>query len=390
MSPTASVPSKIHALYVHIPFCRHLCPFCAFAVRKDRANAHQAYLDSLLVELKLRKTQLVKELGEISVIYFGGGTPSSLTIPEVQDLINGIGSHLNLSNQVEISFEVNPEDASTAYFAGLAECGISRISLGGQSFQADTLTTLDRNHTVEHLQHALEDLHSSPIQNFNLDLMFGVPQQSLESFQADIACLEQHQPQHVSLYALDIEPDTPFAHQQQKVDWVENHRALTRDMYLWAVERLKSYGIFQYEVSNFARKGHESQSNLGVWSGAPYLGLGVGAHSFVNQRRWANHRSLRPYQAALSKESFPESFHETLTHVQQANEMLMLGLRQTQGFSVQRWEENFDLEWPSAHRKMTDQLIAEGLAQWNPPNLQLTPSGLLMADEITASFLLEE
>ncbi len=379
---------SIRAIYIHIPFCRRICPFCAFAVRKDRAGLHGVYLKQLLQEIRWRAEQFQKELSPLESIYIGGGTPSSLTLAEVEILINGVKSLLDCSKTVEISFEVNPEDATVAYIQGLAELKIGRISLGLQSFQESSLKTLKRNHTVEHDLKALEALQINAIANFNLDLMFGIPGQTFESFQKDIRQYLKYKPAHLSLYGLEIEPNTPFAHQAEVVKWGEEQKDLARAMYLWAVERLQTQGIFQYEVSNFSKPGLESRSNLMVWSGSPYLGFGTGAHSFLPGQRWGNHRSLRTYQTALEKKGWPVAFEEKLSLTEQANEKLMLGLRQASGFSTTSWLEEFGFEWPQKNMELVEQLCRQGYLLWNAPVLSLPPQGMLLADEITEQLML--
>lgn len=378
----------IKTLYVHIPFCRKICPFCAFAVRKDNATLHSEYIALACEELKLRKQQFQERLGPLSVIYCGGGTPSSLTIFEVEALLQGIRNIVEVAQGAEISFEVNPEDASLSYFEGLASVGVNRISLGVQSFQKHMLHRLDRNHTLDHVLQALDGLKHSPIENFNLDLMFGVLGQTLSNFQTDVKQLLTHHPSHVSLYALDIEPNTPFFKEGPLIDWIDQHQELIESMYLWAVRHLKNEAILQYEVSNFARSGLESQSNLSVWQGNLYLGVGIGAHSYVDGARWANHRALRPYRLDVHKSKEPVAFYEQLTAVQKANEVLMLGLRQVSGFQVSQWQDAWQSHWQQQHQSTVEQLVQSKLARWNPPTLSLTPQGFLLADEITEKLLL--
>ncbi len=380
--------STVQAIYLHIPFCRKICPFCAFAVRKDRTSLHTRYLQNLIQELQRRAEQLQDPRQSIASIYFGGGTPSSLSLDEVALLLEQVRFLFVCDPDVEITFEVNPEDATLEYLNGLAEMGITRISLGVQSFQDSLLKRLGRNHTAKQAQQAVEALYDSAINNFNLDLMFSIPEQSFVLFQADVEQMLSYQPSHVSLYCLDVEPNTPFSQEPDVVAWVDTHQSLQQQMYLWAIECLNDAGIVQYEVSNFARTNCQSRSNLMVWSGAAYLGLGTGAHSYVLSKRWANHRALTSYQKALVENKWPIAFEEDLSWVQQANERLMLGLRQTAGLSIEEWSISVGKEWPKKNWELMESLCQQGYALWNPPRLQLTPKGLLLADEITAGLFL--
>ena len=377
------------ALYIHIPFCRRICPFCAFAVRKDQAALRKAYLHFLNLEMERRASQFEKELGALQSIYFGGGTPSSLSLEEVEIVLKGVRRHFHCSADTEISFEVNPEDATPAYIQGLTELGIGRISLGIQSFQKASLETLERNHSAQDSLRAVAALEESGVRNFNLDLMFGIPEQSMPEFENDLMTFLEHHPSHLSLYALDVEPRTPFAREKKVVEWVAQHEDLTWAMYLKAVKTLGAHGLAQYEVSNFARPGHESRSNLMVWSGKAYLGLGMGAHSYFERRRWSNHRSLKKYQRALEDRQWPVAFEEELSRVQRANEGLMLALRQVAGLSVPEWEKTFGMAWPRKNVEEVEKLHEQGFARWDLPHLALLPEGMLLADEITARLMLD-
>lgn len=378
----------IEALYIHIPFCRKICPFCAFAVRKERASLHKIYLRLVLQELQKRVDQFEQQLGKIASLYIGGGTPSSLELEEVAFLLKTVQRSVDCAEGIEISFEINPEDATEEYIEGLRQIGINRMSLGVQSFQEISLATLQRNHTVVHSMKAVEILKATGISNFNLDLMFGIPGQTLETFQNDLNLFLQSTPTHLSLYSLDIEPNTLFAHQPEKVQWVEQNRDLTQEMYLCALAQMKSQGILQYEVSNFAKPHQESRSNLLVWAGQSYLGLGTGAHSYVQGVRWSNHRSLKNYQRALEKKEVPVAFEEELSLTEQANESLMLGLRQSAGFSVNTWDKKFAIAWPEQNRKLVEALQSQGYLQWLPPVVSLLPKGMMLADEITEQLML--
>ncbi|MGK5090549.1 radical SAM family heme chaperone HemW [Deltaproteobacteria bacterium TL4] len=384
--PLPSIPG----IYIHIPFCRKICPFCPFTVRKDRGELHESYLDLIQQEMRLRAEQFHSQLEPLHSIYLGGGTPSSLTVSEIETLMKTIKNHFELSQPVEISMELNPEDVRLEYLQGLFSLGINRISLGGQSFFPEILKTLGRNHTAQQHQQAVELMRHSPFENYNVDLMFGIPGQTLEMFQNDVKKITAAKPKHLSLYGLDIEPDTPFAHQPEIVAWVQNNQVLFESMYLWAIEYLSQQGFEHYEVANFAQKGFRSVSNLLVWSGLPYLGFGVSAHSYVPNQRWANVQSLRLYADKLNQATEPVAFVENLTGSQQANETLMLGLRQTKGLDLRHWARVFKIEWSSTQQKLVTKLCEENYAEWNDPLLQLKPKGLLIADGITARLMLFE
>ena len=390
--------SPVPAVYLHIPFCRHICPFCSFAVRRDRVELHEKYILGMLDEIARRaawmkeKKQINRDLklsGDkfLESIYFGGGTPSSLTIPEVELLLTQVRNCFPCSDQVEISFEMNPEDVNPEYLSGLAEIGVNRLSLGGQSFQTLTLKNLGRIHSGLELRKAVKAIANSAIENWNLDLMFGIPEQSIAMFKNDVEEALSYNPSHISLYGLEIHDKTPFGKNKQIRKWDTEHQQQFEEMYLWANARLIQARLFQYEVSNFSLKNKEGRNNLLIWSGNEYLGFGVGAHSYLNQTRWGNKRSLNTYLKDLEHNSWPVDFEEQLQVNEQAAESLMLALRQPKGVNIEQWQKRFGLQWKKQQIDLVDKLCAAGRAFRKGQHLCLTAKGMLFADRITVDLM---
>jgi len=390
--------SPVPAVYLHIPFCRHICPFCSFAVRRDRVELHEKYILGMLDEIA-RRAAWMKEKKQINrdlklsgpklleSIYFGGGTPSSLTIPEVELLLSQVRNCFPCSDQVEISFEMNPEDVNPEYLSGLAEIGVNRLSLGGQSFQTLTLKKLGRIHSGLELRKAVKAIANSAIENWNLDLMFGIPEQSIAMFKNDVEEALSYNPSHISLYGLEIHEKTPFGKNKQIRKWDTEHQQQFEEMYLWANARLIQAGLFQYEVSNFSLKTKEGRNNLLVWSGNEYLGFGVGAHSYLSQTRWGNKRSLNTYLKDLEHNSWPVDFEEQLKVNEQAAESLMLALRQPKGVNIEQWQKRFCLQWKKQQLDLVNELCAAGKAFRKDQHLCLTAKGMLLADRITVELM---
>ena len=390
--------SPVPAVYLHIPFCRHICPFCSFAVRRDRVELHEKYILGMLDEIA-RRAAWMKEKKQINrdlklsghkfleSIYFGGGTPSSLTIPEVELLLSQVRNCFPCSDQVEISFEMNPEDVNPEYLSGLAEIGINRLSLGGQSFQSLTLKKLGRIHSGLELRKAVKAIANSAIENWNLDLMFGIPEQSIAMFKNDVEEALSYNPSHISLYGLEIHEKTPFGKNKQIRKWDTEHQQQFEEMYLWANARLIQARLFQYEVSNFSLKTKEGRNNLLVWSGNEYLGFGVGAHSYLSQTRWGNKRSLNTYLKDLEHNSWPVDFEEQLQVNEQAAESLMLALRQPKGVNIEQWQKRFGLQWKKQQLDLVEELCTAGRAFWKGQHLCLTAKGMLLADRITVELM---
>ena len=377
----------ISALYVHIPFCHRICPFCSFAVRKNRPSIHGEYLEAVLLETGRRVQGIT--ISDLESLYIGGGTPSVLSSTEIIFLMQGIRQSWPLSRDCQISLECNPEDVQSNYLGTLLSSGVNRLSIGVQSFQQEFLKNLGRNHTVEHLRKNLIALKDVGWINFNVDLMFGLPNQTLEQFQFDVKKALEWDPTHLSFYALELAEQTPYAKSERvRKSWKEAQE-ITTDMYFWATDYLENNGWEHYEVSNFAKPNYQGRMNQMVWNGSGYLGVGVGAHSYDGKSRWGNLRPLHRYLELLKENCWPTAFTETLTQTEKANEFLMLQLRQTKGLSLKKWEGDFaPKNWMDNHFDVLRAWQKEGLLNWIGNRIVLTKKGLLVADALTAELSL--
>ena len=389
MFPLFKPSSSCTLLYVHLPFCTTICPFCSFAVRRDRASAHQPYINTLLQELTLSLDEENPEHLPLEAIYFGGGTPSRLTVSELEWLLRGIQRQWEFSPEVEITLECNPEDVTREALQGWLSAGFNRFSIGGQSFKDPLLKKLGRVHNAAQLRSALDCFHQENVGNWNLDLMFGIPGQTMEDFSQDLEESLANDPNHLSLYGLEIHPGTPFFHDQQIREMQSERSELERELYLQALHKTASMSLIQYEVSNFAKADFQSRSNLKVWDGQPYLGLGCGAHSFDGVNRWGNVRSMRKYMESVGREEPPRDFMETPTRLQQASERLMLSLRRPEGLNILSWQEEFQIGLSLEQKNQMEKLKDQDLVSWESPILKLTTEGMLLADAITAELMPE-
>ena len=377
----------ISALYVHIPFCHRICPFCSFAVRKNRPSVHREYLEAVLLETRRRVEGIT--ISDLESLYIGGGTPSVLSSTEIIFLMQGIRQSWPHSRDCQISIECNPEDVQSNYLGTLLNSGVNRLSIGVQSFQQEFLKNLGRNHTIEHLRQNLIALKDVGWTNFNVDLMFGLPNQTLEQFQFDVKKALEWDPTHLSFYALELAEQTPFGKSERIQKSWQDSQEITTDMYLWATEYLVNNGWEHYEVSNFAKPNYQGRMNQMVWNGSGYLGVGVGAHSYDGKSRWGNLRPLHRYLELLEENCWPTAFTETLTQTEKANEFLMLQLRQTKGLSLKKWEDDFaPKNWMDNHFDVLRAWQKEGLLDWMDDRIVLTKKGLLVADALTAELSL--
>ncbi len=381
----------IHALYLHIPFCHKICPFCSFAVRPDHHEKHAPYFELVKKEFELLKQEFDLDFSKVRSIYFGGGTPSRLSLVDLEEWVVWLAEVTGAGIQAQWSIEVNPEDMSSSYANGLVEMGFNRISLGIQSFSEECLKKLQRHHTPEDCRHAIHNILEADISDFNLDLMFGYPDQSLGQLQADLAELVRLKPTHISAYCLNIEEKTPLAKRPEWQKWQDTNEQEIATMFSCIVDFLADHGYRQYEISNFAKKGYQSRQNLINWNGKNYLGLGMGAHSLLDQQRWGNYKRWVDYKRALLAGRAPHQFLESLNVSQKRDEILMLSLRQKKGLNLSGFESAFTLDLKFLWHHRLEELRKADLVIIEHGRIRLTTAGMMLADAITAdlSALLE-
>lgn len=314
------------SLYIHIPYCLRKCPYCDFYSQSDRSTL-DAYIEVLISELKLYSTF---GHGELVSIYWGGGTPSLLAPQQVERVHNVVAQQYSIAPECEITFECNPEQGNAAYFRALPQCGINRLSLGIQSFDAKTLEFLGRRHSVETATAAL-DLAQTYFAHVSADIIYGVPGLSNTQLAATLEALCGVE--HLSAYHLSIEAATPFGRMQAKGKLQEVAETTSIEQFRLCDSILRSAGYEHYEISNFARGGAYSVHNMGYWFSRPYLGIGASAHSFDGSRRWWNANNLQKYRAqVLSGVQMPNM--EELSLEERWEEWILTRLRTQWGISL--------------------------------------------------------
>lgn len=319
-------------VYVHIPFCARRCIYCGFfsTLRGDEAAR---YVQALCLELKMRRDYLGG--APVHTLYFGGGTPSRLTPAQIETVVNGIANTLGLEQLQEFTLECNPDDINLEYLTALRRIGVNRISMGVQSFNDGMLRFLARRHNAVQAIQAVDICHKAGIDNVSIDLMYGLPGQTMEMQQSDLDTALGLDVQHISSYCLSFEPGSPLEGMRLKGAVEPLPEDTCASMYSAMCSSMQKSGFEHYEISNFARPGYESRHNSSYWDGTPYLGLGAGAHSFNGKSRmWAPSDLDLYFKAAESK--LLEFEHEDLTELDRYNEMVMLGLRTAKGLKLSR------------------------------------------------------
>ena len=309
-------------LYVHIPFCKKRCLYCDF-FSTTRLEKQKAYIHALIKETDARKD----EAGEpIRTIYIGGGTPSTLPL----GWMTALNEHMPATNVAEYTVEVNPGDVSKAYLEGLRALGVNRLSMGIQSFQDELLHMLGRRHNAEQAIKAIRIAQEAGFDNISIDMMYALPTQTMAQWQADIDTALTMNVQHISSYGLMYEQGTALTRMLENGQIEAVDEETENAMYDYLCERLREAGFGHYEVSNFARPGYEAKHNSSYWDGTPYIGVGAGAHSYVNNVRSWNPNDLDAYIAGKAQ---PE--REVLTETDRYNERIMLGLRTNKGVAAE-------------------------------------------------------
>lgn len=370
-------------LYIHLPFCVKKCNYCAFTSVVANDEDKKEYVNNLLTEIRLRAKEL-SGTKILNTIYIGGGTPSSLPAGEITKIMDTINKNFSISSGAEITIECNPSSLTKEKAKEYISAGINRFSLGLQSAQNSHLKTLGRLHTADTFKNAVEILHSLNVKNINGDLMLGIPNQTKEDVVNSVKFLAGLNVQHISIYMLELEGDTPF-----KKLYDNNMLPLPTDeetieLYNIAKEMLEKFGFNRYEVSNFAKLGFESKHNKNYWARGEYLGVGASAESFINGFRFGNTKDIKSYNSYVSKEEIPLEYKEKVTTEEALEETVMLSLRTENGLNL----ETVSQEFVKDNKDKLKSFIKDGLLVITKNNhLKATDKGFAVLDYIIENLI---
>jgi oxygen-independent coproporphyrinogen-3 oxidase len=378
------------ALYVHIPWCRHVCPYCDFNVHAAAEPPEAPYVEALAAELAARAARVPWRGRTLRSVYLGGGTPSLLSTEAVARVLEAAARTFGLAAGAEVTLEANPGGLEARRLSGYRAAGVTRLSIGAQSFTPAHLRTLGRDHTVEDIGAAVAAARAAGFDNVSLDLIFGVPGGSVAEWEADLAAALALEPPHVSAYSLTYEESTPFFAWRAKgrlAPVAEDDEAAMAEA---TIDALEAAGLRRYEISSFARPGYESRHNLSYWDGSDYLGIGAGAHSFAATpapgQRLANERLPARYVAAVGATGTAVASEEWLTEAQARAEFCFTGLRQVAGVDTAVFRQRFGCDVEAAFPHI-GRLIADDLVRRADGRLRLTARGLRFADTVAGKFL---
>jgi putative oxygen-independent coproporphyrinogen III oxidase len=356
-------------LYMHVPFCLTRCGYCDFNAYAGLDHLAGRYVHALTTEADMTSEEWA-DLTFVSV-FLGGGTPTTLPAPTLHHLLTKLHRAFRIEPVAEVTCEANPDTVDRTYLRALRDAGVTRLSIGAQSFDPSVLEALERQHPAEAARTAFHAGRRAGFDNINLDLIYGASGETLESWEGTLAEAVALRPDHLSCYALTIEPTTPLGRRVAAGVVPPPDPDVQSEMYEVACRVLREAGYEHYEISNWALPGHRSRHNLGYWHGRPYLGLGAGAHSHRGSRRWWNVRPPSQYIERIASGQTAAGGEEILNEGERAIERLLLGLRVTDGVPA---------EWVDMARAQA--FLAGGLARTDRGRLALTDRGMFVANEV--------
>jgi putative oxygen-independent coproporphyrinogen III oxidase len=357
-------------LYVHIPFCPKVCPYCSFYKEASGARKSRRFLDAVLAEAERYALRLMPQ-----TIFFGGGTPTALSTLQLEYLIGGLRERINFSSVQEFTIEMNPATVSLEKADVLRRMGVDRVSMGVQSWDAGLLETLGRVHSVAQAQKSYETLRTAGFENINLDLMFGIPGQTREQWRSTLETTIALEPSHVSAYCLTYEEDTEYFLRMSRGQYSPDE-SLDSDLFEIAIDKLETAGFCQYEISNYSRPHCECRHNLAYWLGTDFIGLGPSAFSSVGLDRWKHVSDTTAYISAIEAGNDGVDFREALTQHTRQTEYVAFALRTDRGVPSQLLPAS-----------KAEEFAAHGLLIREDDRWRLTRKGKLLADSVAEEFI---
>lgn len=368
------------SLYVHIPYCRNICDYCSFTVERGNAVPDD-YVRALKTDW-LHSIYYFKEPIKLKTIYLGGGTPSLLSNYQLKDLLHFF-SEWRENNDTEITIEANPTSLLPKKIESWLKAGVNRISMGVQSFSKDTLKYLTRTHSPSLSKKAVQTLKASGVKSYNIDLIYGMKTQSVDEFAEDLCYLLEQHPPHLSAYELTIEENTPFHQTKQK----QRNEDEVAEMVDILVSETAKNNLHRYEISNFAQEGHTSKHNINYWKNLPYFGIGCGAFSYINRKRYSKVKNPIQYiQSVIMQENLID-FEEKLDDEKYARETLVIGLRMTKGLSLAEFTKQTKFDALQLIGPKLSYFVAEEFLYIKNDEIKLTPKGMRVANSILSEIV---
>lgn len=374
-------------VYIHIPFCHQICHYCDFNKVFFKNQPVDAYIEALGQEIATTVAQYPNEFTQVETIFLGGGTPTALSAAQIQRLLEIIRNFIPMQNVKEFTSEANPDELTVEKLQALFNGGVNRLSMGVQSFDAGLLERIGRTHSNEHVYKAIDNAKQVGFTNISIDLMYGLPGQTMAQWQHTLQTALALKLPHYSAYSLIVEPKTVFYIQYAKGKLHLPTQDLEADMYDVLLQEMEAAGLAQYEISNFAEEGHVSIHNKIYWDNDEYAGFGAGAHGYLAGIRYSNHGPIKKYIEIAQSDVRPIVHEHEVTHEEKMEEQMFLGLRKVEGVSFAAYEKKMKEPMHKRYGDIIEQLVKDGLLQQDEQGIRLTRQGRFVGNEVFQQFL---
>lgn len=373
------------AIYIHIPFCEHICYYCDFNKVFLEGQPVDEYVDLLIKEMEMVTAKHAME--PVETVFVGGGTPTTLTEAQLAKLCSAVQHLFPLTEDAEFSFEANPGDLSLSKLQVMKDHGVNRLSMGVQSFNNELLKKIGRIHTVDDVYQSVNNAKQVGFENVSIDLIFSLPGQTEADFEDTLTKALNLDLPHYSAYSLIIEPKTIFYNLMQKGKLLLPGEDAEANMYEMLMSTMEERGRKQYEISNFAKPGFESRHNIVYWSNEHYFGFGAGAHGYIGETRYANYGPLKKYMQPLKKNELPTFQQKELTLKEKMEEEMFLGLRKVAGVDKAHFQAKFGQPLDTTFARAIDKTVEKGWLESTPESVRLTRRGRFLGNNVFQEFL---
>lgn len=376
-----------YGVYIHIPFCKQKCLYCDFPSVAGHEADMESYTDALCKELASRGEELSAR-GKATTLYIGGGTPTALPVPQLARVIQTAQAVIPMTKDAEITVEANPGTVSLETMTMLSTLGVNRVSVGAQVFDDAILKRIGRIHTSQDIRDAVRWARAALIVNVSVDLMYGLPGQTMDILKWSVGSSMDLAVNHISVYGLTVEDGTSFAREKAAGTLDLPSEEAEEEMYDYLAETLPQFGFRRYEISNYARHDFLCRHNLGYWQDRPYFGFGAAAHSYHDGKRMSNTKDIGAYIKAIKRGESPAHTEETVTREKHIEEFCFLALRTAEGIDRGTFAKTFGCELESLYQKAIDDLKAKKYLEETPAHFRLTPLGMKFGNQAFSAFLL--
>lgn len=372
-------------IYIHIPFCASRCHYCNFATGGYESETAQRYVNALVQEIE--RTDVTGAMRSVDTIYLGGGTPTTLSIEQLERILAACRQHFDVAANTEITTEANPGTIDAEYFQGLRTIGFNRISFGVQSFDDGELKMIDRVHNADEAREAVLMARAAGFENISIDLIAGLPEQQMTTWQNNLRQAFALNTEHLSVYLLELYKDAPLLHRIERGELRAIDEELTVAMYYELVDAAANHGYQPYELSNWAKPGYASRHNLKYWTGALYGAFGVSAAGYDGHSRWSNTRNIHEYLQRIEKGESPIAERIPLDEEDKQSEAIFLKLRLQDGVNLRAHQAQFGVNIQERYHDELTRLRAAGLIELHHDQLKISRAGKVLANEVFQAFV---